>query len=67
MLSSQNFRKQAVSDEVLELSFALQAKMLLCRNYMESEHIEESLRALLPKDDSKAVEKPAEAALRLRM
>ncbi len=34
---------------------------------METEHIEDSLRALLPKDDSKAVEKPAEAALRLRM
>ena len=34
---------------------------------MQNEHIDESLRALLPKDDSKAVEKPAEAALRLRM
>ena len=34
---------------------------------METEHIEDSLRVLLPKDDSKAVEKPAEAALRLRM
>ena len=34
---------------------------------METEHIDEGLRSLLPKDESKAVEKPAEAALRLRM
>jgi len=34
---------------------------------METEHIEDSLRALLPKDEPKAVEKPAEAALRTRM
>ena len=34
---------------------------------MESEHIEDSLRALLPKDEGKPVEKPAEAALRTRM
>lgn len=37
------------------------------RSYMQSEHISEGLRVLLPKDDSKAVEKPAEAALRTRM
>lgn len=40
---------------------------LLCRSYMESEHIEEDLRALLPKEEGKPVEKPAEAALRVRM
>ena len=40
---------------------------LACRHYMENEHIEEDLRALLPKEEGKPVEKPPEAALRLRM
>lgn len=34
---------------------------------MEQELLEETLRKLLPRDEGKPVEKPAEAGLRLRM
>ncbi|KAK9806100.1 hypothetical protein WJX72_001362 [[Myrmecia] bisecta] len=37
------------------------------RRCVEEEHIEEDLRKLLPKDEGKPVEKPAEQQLRLRM
>lgn len=33
----------------------------------QEEHFSEELRALLPRDEGKPVEKPAEAALRERM
>lgn len=41
--------------------------LFTCRHYMENEHIEEGLRMLLPKEEGKPVEKPYEAAFRLRM
>ena len=44
-----------------------EACLLSCRQYMEENHIEEHLRRLLPREEGRPVEKPAEAALRKRM
>ena len=41
--------------------------MYVCRRYVEEEHLDENLRKHLPRDEGKAVEKPAEAALRTKM
>lgn len=38
-----------------------------CRQYAEERHIDEELRKLLPRDEGKPTEKPAERALRERM
>lgn len=38
-----------------------------CRGFIEEDHLEEELRKYLPHEDGKAVEKPAEAALRTKM
>ena len=38
-----------------------------CRRYIEEEELSEDLRKYLPREDGKAVEKPAEAALRTKM
>ena len=40
---------------------------LLRRQYAEEHHISEELRTLLPRDEGKPIEKPAERALRERM
>lgn len=40
---------------------------LLCRQYAEEYHISQELRKLLPRDEGKPIEKPAERALRERM
>ena len=37
------------------------------RRYIEEEELNEELRKYLPREDGKAVEKPAEAALRTKM
>lgn len=41
--------------------------LLLYRQYAEEYHINEELRKLLPRDEGKPIEKPAERALRERM
>lgn len=38
-----------------------------CRQYAEEHHIDPELRKLLPRDEGKPIEKPAERALRERM
>ena len=40
---------------------------LTCRRYIEEEHLDESLRRHLPRDEGKPIEKPAEANLRTKM
>lgn len=37
------------------------------RQHVEEKHIDEALRKLLPRDEGRPVEKPAEEALRKRM
>ena len=39
----------------------------MCRRFIEEDHLEEELRKYLPREDGKAVEKPAEASLRTKM
>ena len=46
---------------------AIHEAMLLHRQYAEEHHISEELRKLLPRDEGKPIEKPAERALRERM
>jgi len=40
---------------------------MLFRRFIEEDHLEEDLRKYLPREDGKAVEKPAEAQLRTKM
>ena len=56
-------QRPAHSINEVMLSFAVAAH----RQYAEEHHINEDLRKLLPRDEGKPIEKPAERALRERM
>ena len=45
----------------------IHADALCCRTYAEEQRIDPELRKLLPRDEGKPIEKPAELALRERM
>ena len=52
---------------IQRIANAVSAVVGACRQWVEEHQIDPALRALLPKDEGKPIERPAEAALRTRM